>query len=266
MQFLLALEWKKYAYSRVFRLAALMYMIILPLMYLSVKSGTSNQTDLFFIDPMYRFPGIWATMSYWASWLSFFLMVYLSVWSFTSEQQQKTLRQNLITGLSRKQFFVAKLLSMASLALFATVYMMLVAFVFGKIAGGHGYMIDDDIYAVPRFFVQTFFYMSFAFMLSVLVRKSGLAIILFYAYMLMVERIIRYLVFGTLLDNLPLGSYFPASASWDVVPMSLIDNMQDIGTKNMDIFLSFSTATYLTLMYTCLFLAIAYRVFMKRDL
>lgn len=263
---LLQLEWKKYASNRIFRIAIGMYLLILPLMYLSVKSGTTLQEGLFFVDPMYRFPGIWTTMTYWASWLTFFLLVYLSVWGFTAEHQQKTLRQNLITGLSRQQFFVAKLLSMCTMALFATLYVVLLAVVFGMIAGGHGYVFDKELYAIPRFFVQTIFYMSFAFMLAVLLRKSGLAIIVFYGYILVVERIVRYLVFQNLFDNLSAGSYFPASAAWDVLPMSLVKSVKDIGTKNLDIFLPYDLALGLTLLYTSLFLGIAYRVFMRRDL
>lgn len=263
---LLQLEWKKYASNRIFRIAMGMYILILPLMYMSVKSGTALQDNLFFIDPMYRFPGIWATMSYWASWLTFFLMVYLSVWGFTAEHQQKTLRQNLITGLSRQQFFGAKLLSMLSIAIFATVYVALLAAVFGGLAGGHGYFVDKEMYAILRFFVQTLFYMSFAFLLAVWLRKSGLAILLFYAYILIGERIFRYLVFQNFFDNLGAGSYFPASAAWDVLPMSIIKSMQDFGGKNVDIFLPYDIATGFTLAYTALFLAIAYWVFMRRDL
>ena len=201
---------------------------------------------------MYRFPGIWATMSYWASWLTFFLMVYLSV-GVLQLNISKNLASNLITGLSRQQFFGAKLLSMLSIAIFATVYVALLAAVFGGLAGGHGYFVDKEMYAILRFFVQTLFYMSFAFLLAVWLRKSGLAILLFYAYILIGERIFRYLVFQNFLDNLGAGSYFPASAAWDVLPMSIIKSMQDFGGKNVDIFLPYDIAMGFTVAYTALF-------------
>ncbi len=244
-----------------------MYILILPLMYMSVKSGTALQDNLFFIDPMYRFPGIWVHHELLGKLAHLFLNgLFIGLGGFTAEHQQKTLRQNLITGLSRQQFFGAKLLSMLSIAIFATVYVALLAAVFGGLAGGHGYFVDKEMYAILRFFVQTLFYMSFAFLLAVWLRKSGLAILLFYAYILIGERIFRYLVFQNFLDNLGAGSYFPASAAWDVLPMSIIKSMQDFGGKNVDIFLPYDIAMGFTVAYTALFLAIAYWVFMRRDL
>lgn len=270
MLHLLKLEWKKLAPNRAFRIAIGMYIVLLPLLYLTVKSGMKpggRSSELVIIESFYKFPNIWDTMSYWASWLTFFLLVYLSVWMITSEHTFKTMRQNLITGMERREYLMGKLLTMAVLAAGATMYMGAVAGTFGWLAGGYGDPFSYEINALWRFFIQNLFYMSFAFMLAVIFRRSGLAMILFFAYVLIVERIIRYLVFLNLFENLQLGSYFPASAAWDVVPMYMVKKLPNFMDDDIvNIILDYDVAMSLTVGYTVLFILISYKVFMSRDL
>jgi len=271
MLHLLQLEWKKIIPNRAFKIAIGMYLVLLPLLFFTIKSAMRpsrhDMEQLAIIETLYKFPNIWDTVSYWASWLTFFLLVYLAVWMVTSEYSQKTMRQNLITGMERRSYLMGKLIMMASLNLGATLYMASVAGVLGHLAGGYGDPFGHEIYAIGRFFVQNMFYMSFAFMLAILLKRSGLAMIMFFAYVLIVERVIRYLVFLNLLENLRLGSYFPASAAWDVVPMYMVKKVPNFMDDDVvNIILSYDTATGLTIGYTALFLFIAYRVFMSRDL
>ena len=269
MGHLLKLEWKKLAPNRAFRVTIAMYIILLPLLYLTVKSGSKPRgasAELAIIESFYQFPNIWDTVAYWASWLTFFLLVYLSVWMITAEINFKTMRQNLITGMERREYLLGKILTMLVLAAFATLYMAAVAFVYGWLAGGYGKVITAETNAIWHFFVQNIFYMSFAFMLAVIFRRSGLAMIIFFAYVLIVERIIRYLVFLNMVDNLGAGSYFPASAAWDVVPMYMVKKLPSFDNDTADIILSANMASGITIAYTIAFLLIAYKVFMSRDL
>lgn len=270
MLHLLQLEWKKLAPNRLFRISISLYVLLTPLLYFTIrammntKEGTP-QAVLF--RPLYVFPDLWETTAYWTSWLTYFLFAYLSVWMMTSEYDNKTLRQNIITGISRQAMFASKVQMILVLALGATFYLMLVTCVIGWWEGGYGYWWGVESLALGRFFVQTVFYMSFAFMLAIIFRKSGLSMIIFFAYLAIIERVIRYLVFGQLLlDNLKAGSYFPGSAAWDVIPFYLVKRIPDFDEGLLDILLSFEVATTLTILYSLLFLGIAYRVFAKRDL
>lgn len=267
---LLQLEWKKLAPNRAFKIAAGMYIVLLPLLYLTIKSmikpSAGGGAEMAIIESFYVFPNIWDTVSYWATWLTFFLLIYVCIWMITSEHSFKTMRQNLITGMERRSFLLGKIAMMTSLALFATVYMAIVAFIFGSIAGGYGNPLSHEIGAIWRFFVQNMFYMSFALMLAVIFRRSGLAMIIFFAYLLIVERIIRYLVFLNVLDNLYWGSFFPGSAAWDVVPFYMAKKLPSFDEEITNIILPYDMATGITVAYTLLFLLIAYRVFTARDL
>lgn len=266
---LLQLEWKKIAPNRAFKIAAGMYIILLPLLYLTIKSmmkpSAGGGAEMAMLESFYVFPMIWDTISYWASWLTFFLLIYLVIWMITSEYMFKTMRQNLITGMERRDFLLGKIGMMTMLALSATIYMAIVTFVFGWLAGGYGDPFGYEINAIWRFFVQTMFYMSFALMLAILFKRSGLALIVFFAYLLIIERIVRYLVFLNILDNLYWGSFFPGSAAWDVVPFYMTKKMPSIDS-DMANMLSYNLASGVTIAYTFVFLMIAYKVFMSRDL
>jgi ABC-2 type transport system permease protein len=266
---LLKLEWKKLSPNRSFRVTIGMYIVLLPLLYLTVKSSMKPggvTAELAIIESFYQFPNIWETMSYWASWLTFFLLVYLSVWIITSEINYKTMRQNLITGMNRREYLLGKILLMAALAVFATIYMAGITLFFGCMSGGYGKPFTEEAGAIWRFFLQNMFYMSFAFMLGIILKRSGLTMIIFFAYVLIVERIIRYLVFSNLIDNLKGGSYFPASAAWDVVPFYVAKRLPSLVDDFNDIILPYNLASLLTVGYSLLFLGIAYKVFMSRDL
>lgn len=270
MLYLLKLEWKKLVPNRAFWIVMAMYIVLLPLLYMTNKSGmntTAGGQNMPHLDTMYHFPKIWDTVAYSASWLTFFLFVYLAVWMVTSEVGAKTMRQNLITGLERRQYLFGKVLMMLALTTFATAYMAMIAAFFGRMAGGYGDPFGVEIHAIHRFFVQTMFYMSFAFMLAVLSMRSGLSMIVFFAYTLIIERIVRYLVFLNILGNLKMGSYFPASAAWDLVPMYWAKEVSGIvDNQTAEIILSYNLAEGLTIAYTIIFLVIASLVFRFRDL
>lgn len=269
MLHLLQLEWKKLAPNRLFKISVSLYFLLMPLLYFTIKASMSPQNGsspnaLF--RPFYVFPDLWETTTYWTSWLTYFLLTYLSVWMVTTEYENRTLRQNVITGIERRSLFLSKVLMMVMLALSATLYLMVVTCIIGWFAGGYGYQWGIESLALVRFFIQTMFYMGFAFMLAILCRKSGLTMIVFFAYLSIIERVVRYLIFGQLLDNLVAGSYFPGSAAWDVLPLYLVRRIPDFDEGMLDILLPLDVATVLTVTYTVLFFGVAYRVFSKRDM
>jgi ABC-2 type transport system permease protein len=273
----LQLEWRKLAPNRAFKVAVTMYFVLLPLMFLAVKASHSdkgssnNSAAINMLLGNYKFPQIWHSMSYWASWLTFFLLTYLAVWMVTSEHEFKTSRQNIITGMERNQYLLGKLQMLVMLILGAAVYMVIVATVFGYMAGGFGTPFSMVmIEATRNFLAQTFFYTSFAFMLAIIFKKSGLAMILFFAYILIIERIFYYLIFLQLLGSVELANFLPASAAWFSLPFYMfkangLGMMEDIGNGNVK-FVSESTACYAVLVYSAIFWLISFWRYNKKDL
>lgn len=265
----LKLEWLKLRSFQTFKISVILYLILLPLLLMAVQAmflGSGQASDMLSMDLLFEFPDLWDTTAYWASWLTFFMLVYLSVLSISSEYTNKTLRQNLITGVERTQYLMGKGLIMIVISLGATVYLFLITMLFGLVNGG-----SDGIFSgldvLVRFFVQNLSYISLAFMLAVVLRRSGLVMILFFAYVLIVERIIRYLVFGSMLDSLEAGSYFPANVFSDVIPFFLINSpAAGMDPKILSIMVDPWLATGISAGYIVLFWAITIRIFKRRDL
>ena len=272
MRYLLQLEWKKLSTNRLFLATIGLYLVLLPLLYLTVKSGTNMDPEsknplVSIYQSFYQFPGIWDTMTYLASWLTFFLITYLMLFSITSETNNKTLRQNLITGMSRSQWLTAKVLMLLALVLATVLYTFLVTLIAGSLAEGYGRPLTRHLWALFRFGVQSFFYGSLAIFLALVFRRGGLALMVFFAYLLIIERIVRYLIFGTLLKHLEWGSYFPANLAWDTVPFFMVRRVPGIMDGDVEkILIDPNVATTGILGYTLLLLGASYALFHRRDL
>lgn len=272
MLHLLRLEWKKLVTNRLFLITTALFFLLLPLLYLTVKSGTNLEEDggnpmIAIYQSFYKFPGIWDTMTYLASWLTYFLLTYLMMSSVTSEVNSKTLRQNLITGMSRNEWLTAKLLMLLVLVIGAMVYTLIVTLLFGSFAGGYGKPFSADMMAVVRLGIQSFFYGSFALFLALVFQRGGLALMVFFAYTLIIERILRYLLFGNVLGILEVGSFLPSNLAWDTVPFFMAKRIPNVLDKDqMSLILDVNIATWSLMGYTGLFLALSYWIFNRRDL
>lgn len=274
---LLQLEWKKLAPNKMFRVATLMYLILAPLMYLAVKSSMGDAGEagegnaaVGLMMSHHAFPRIWSTMAYWCSWLTFFLITYLSAWMVTSEHEYRTARQNLITGMERSAFLWGKFQMILVLITGATAYMALLAFLFGLLEGGSGSVVHHEMFAIRNFFVQTFFYGSLSFMFAILFRKGGLAMIFFFSYILIIERIVYYLFFLAFLEDTTIGNYMPASSAWFTLPFYFINSnasgfMEGIANDKIK-FLSPDQVIWVTLGYSLICWGISYWQFNKKDL
>ena len=83
----------------------------------------------------FAFPKVWLTVSYYSGCI-LILPSLLLLMLVTNEFTYRTSRQNIIDGLSRKQFIEVKLMSGAILALASTVLVFFTALIFGFVVGG----------------------------------------------------------------------------------------------------------------------------------
>jgi ABC-2 type transport system permease protein len=72
-----------------------------------VEAGKSAPIPLLKIS-LYQFPRIWNNLTYIAGFLNIFLAI-IVIFFVCNEFSFKTLRQNMINGLSRKEFVLSKL-------------------------------------------------------------------------------------------------------------------------------------------------------------
>lgn len=129
--------------------------------------------------PLYHFPDVWLNLIWWSGLFKVLLGI-MAVISITNEYSYRTLRQNIIDGLSRWQFLSSKILLNALLSLMSVLLIFLVATVTGFIYTPEiqwNYVFTDIEFFIA-YFLEIFAYLSFALLLGILVKRSGLTIIL----------------------------------------------------------------------------------------
>lgn len=155
--------------------------------------------------PLYHFPDVWQNLIYVAGFFKFILGVMIII-SITNEYAYRTVRQNIIDGLSRWEFLKSKMLTNAVLAGISTVLLFFIALITGLIYSPElrfGELLND-IEFFPAYFLQLFGYLSFAMLMSMVVNRAGLTIII-----LMVYRGLELFVMHKLVDVDALLPYFP---------------------------------------------------------
>ena len=236
----------------------------------------------------YEFPTVWEYQGYIGNWLIFFFVGFIGIFIVTNEVSYKTLRQNIITGLTRKEYFSAKLLTIIVISVLATLIYAVSTIIIGLIhtPGADLALIFDNNWSITKFFLMSMGYMSFGLLIGFVVRRSGLATFLYLAYIMFLEPIIKWSIFGFLnwdtiqgvIDDGPeegfsvynYVNYFPMNVIEDLHPnpfLKLPDNFlkgnEDI---NYDILLTHHEAIIGSILYIGIFIFLAYRSFLRRDI
>lgn len=185
MNKLLQIEWLKLKNYTAFKVMTVFFVVgVFALNYIvySVNKNIVNNVPgagLVSFSP-YNFHNTWQSTSY-ATGFILVLPALLLLMLFTNEYTFKTHRQNIIDGLSRQQFIDVKIAMAIIFALVATLLVLLSALIFG-LASGTAFSLHG-IKFTGYFFLKAFSYNMIAILFSVLVKRTGFAIGIFFIYM-----------------------------------------------------------------------------------
>jgi len=266
---LLYIEWLKLKSYNVFVILAVIYLIALPAI-LSIGKTIEVSEDYFSNQIFFMFPNVWQYLGYVGNCLTFFVLGFLAILLITNEYSYKTLRQNIISGYSRGQFFQAKLVAIITISAVSTLYYTLVALAFGYTNTETIFLSKITQYAdlIPRYFLMCLSYMSIAMLIALTVRRTGLAIFLYFSYALFIERILRYAIHFRIFENKSIH-FYPINATSDLVPFTTPFNNaaeEFLDKNNFSLFLSPTEATITAAIYTLFFLYLSYQLLQKSDL
>jgi ABC-2 type transport system permease protein len=264
--YLLELEWLKLRHYLPFLILSGLYIVLLPLSLMAFKSMPFPKE--FSLNAYFMFPDVWQTVAYAGNWVAYFSLGFISILNITNEFSLKTLRQNIISGISRTDFYLSKVFFMGALCLAATIYYLLLVFLFGLINTETLYVsrVFENSDYFFRYFLMCFSFSSLGFLFGMLFRKSGISLFLYFAYTLFIERIIRYLVLEKVLGSQLIG-YMPANATNDLTPFPIPKGVKSmVNDDSMKIFLNLTEAIITTIIFTILFLYLAYLTIKNRDL
>jgi ABC-2 type transport system permease protein len=164
--------------------------------------------------PLYHFPDVWLNLI-WVSGLLKILLAIMVVISVTNEFTYRTIRQNIIDGMSRKDFLFSKIGTNVLLSLASVTMTFLIALTTGMIYSPslEFDLIVADLEFIPAYFLEIFFFLSYALMLSLLIQRSGLTIIL-----LLLTQMIEAIIQINIDDYVPwLVPYLPMQSLRDLI-------------------------------------------------
>ena len=164
--------------------------------------------------PLYHFPDVWLNLIWFSGWFKIVLAIMVVI-SVTNEFSYRTLRQNVIDGLSRSEFLWSKILTNILLSLMSVVMIFLIGLLTGLIYSQIITLdrIVTDLEFFFAYFLEIFFFLSYALMISVLIQRSGLTIII-----LLLSQMIELIITSNLDDAFPsIIPYFPMKSIWYLI-------------------------------------------------
>ncbi len=153
---------------------------------------------------IFNFPYIWHFNTYMVAIIKLFLAVVI-VSMVSSEYTNRTLKQNFIDGLSKKEFVLSKFYTLLLFSFISSVLVFSVSIVLGLLFSDYNEpsIIFSDLHFILAYFIKLTAFFSLCMFLAILVRKSAFA--LGFLFLLL---IFEAIVIVSLKDNFPWFSKF----------------------------------------------------------
>jgi len=176
---LLTIELHKLKYNKSAKVISIVYFILITFIAL-ISSIEFNFGDFHFRiadQGIFNFPYIWHFNTYIAAILKLFLAIVI-VSMMANEYSNRTLKQNLIDGLSKKEFVLSKFLTVILFSVISTLFVFGVSLLLGLMFSDYNELgiIFSDIEYLFAYFIKLTGFFSFCLFLGVLVKRSAFAL------------------------------------------------------------------------------------------
>jgi ABC-2 type transport system permease protein len=248
MLHLLKIEWLKIKNYRTFWILGSLFLIsIVGINYVAYsihEEEAKNAMGKAIMGSPFDFPEVWHTITYMSSFL-LFIPGLLMIISITNEFSFKTHRQNIIDGLSRTQFINVKLVSVIILAFISTLAVFITTLIFGLTQDAD--FTTRGLEFIGYFFIQALNYTGIALLFGVLFRRSGIAIGVFFLYVVVLENFLAAIM-NRYLDN--TGYFLPLESSDNLISFPFFRQVTKQFLHKPDIsYLLIASAVYITIYY-----------------
>jgi ABC-2 type transport system permease protein len=224
---------------------------------------------------IFNFPYIWHFNTFITAFFKLFLAIVI-VSMMSNEYSNKTIKQNLIDGLSKKEFILSKFLTVISFSLISTFFVFVVSLILGLAYSDYNEIsiILTDLEFLVAFFVKLTGFFSFCLFLGVLVKRSAFALgflILWQVFEGIVRGIMRWKLFDGETTDVIMG-FFPLQAMFNLIkePFSRLGAVQSVVNQiGEELRLDYAIHWYeilIVLVWTAIFIYGSYAILKKRDL
>ena len=224
---------------------------------------------------IFNFPYIWHFNTFVAALLKIFLAIII-VSMMSNEYTYKTIKQNLIDGLSKKEFIASKFLTVVLFSIVSTVFVTVMSLILGSIYSDYTEwgIVFTDLRFLVAYFIKLVGFFPFCLFIGILVKRSAFALgflILWQMFEGFTRGMIRWKLFDGETTDAIMG-FFPLNAMFNVLkePFSRLSAVQSVANQiGEEIALDYNTSLLdmgIVLAWTAIFIWGSYRILKKRDL
>ncbi len=272
---LIQLELQKLWLNRVSRVL-IFVSFILPFTVLILSSIKINFFGVFTLElgelGIFNFPIIWHITTFFASYFKFFFAIVV-VSMIGNEYSNKTLKQNLIDGLSKKEFILSKFYTIVFFSLCATVLIGLATFLIGLYYSSYteASIIFREVEFVLAYFVKLVGFFSLCLFFGMLVKRSAFAL-----GFLVILYIFEWLVFwaayyfsGNTDTAFKVKHFMPLESMYKLIDQPIQRIVMTKFPEKTDMAYDYAVHWYeilIVLGWSAIFIFLSYRLLKKRDL
>lgn len=276
MKRLLSIEFQKIWKNRASRVLTISYFVLLS--FIALIASIKFDIGFFKLHMaemgIFNFPYIWHFNTYMADIFNFFLAIVI-VSMVANEYTYGTLKQNLIDGLSKKEFLASKVLTVATFSLLTTVYVFLMSLILGFIFSSYTELsiVFTELEYLVAFFIKLMGFFTLCLFLGILVKRSAFA--LGFLLLMYIFEGIMHGVIGVNLGNQmreTIMQFFPMSSMSTLIsePFSRLSVIRSIGNQIgvkefRDYSVHFSSILIVST-WIVIFVLSSYKILKKRDL
>jgi ABC-type transport system involved in multi-copper enzyme maturation permease subunit len=220
---------------------------------------------------IFNFPVIWHLNTFFASQFKFFFAIVV-VSMIGNEYSNKTIKQNLIDGLSKKEFILSKFYTIVFFSLVSTILIGLISLCIGLYYSSYteASIIFRETEFLFAYFVKLIGFFSLCLFFGMLIKRSAFALaFLFILY------IVEWILFGVIAwkfdSNIAekIQNFFPLKSMYKLIDQPFqriaMSKFPDKGNLTYD-YGAHSYEILIVLCWTALFIFLSYRLLKKRDL
>ena len=278
MKRLLSIELQKIYKNKASRILTLTYFILLTFIALIASIKFDLGIFKFHLAEMgiFNFPFIWHFNTYIAAILKLFLAIVI-VSMMANEYSYGTLKQNLIDGMSKKEFIASKFLTVVLFAGGSTFFIFIMSLLLGFSFSSYTEMsiIFSDLEYLLAYFIKLVGFFSFCLFLGILVKRSAFALGFLLVWNIIegiINAVLTFKIFPESTTAASIMQFFPLQSMSNLIvePFSRLSVVKNLGNqigleniKNYDVELS---SLLIVICWTVIFVFLSYKLLKNRDL
>ncbi len=275
---LLNIEFQKLRYNKAAKVITITYFVLFTFIALiaSIEFNFAGIKFRIADQGIFNFPYIWHFNTFIAAWAKLFLAIVI-VSMMANEYSHRTLKQNLIDGLSKKEFIASKFLTVGVFSLISTLFLFVVSMILGVSFSDYNEfsIVFSDMEYVLAYFVKLMGFFAFCMFLGIFVKRSAFALGFLFIWWIIeniIYALLKFRIFrGTEIAD-QIVQFFPLESMDNLIsePFSRLNFIQSAANQLGETFQKdYAVHWYEILIvsvWTVIFVYLSYYLLKKRDL